>query len=170
MNQLNTTDYEKLYNNQTGGLDYYRGLKFQSGYGFFGRYFTRYGIPILKFLGKEAFKTGINVINDISQGSNPKLSLKRRLKERGKSILDKVLNETTSQTGSGAKKRIKSINKHKKSNQMKRKIVKKSKIIKRRVKEIKSKKPLYKKTTFKRKRLRRSSKNSLKKYNFLDQI
>jgi hypothetical protein len=76
---LNFDDYEKYYRNQIGGLHYFKGEKFQSGYGYFGRFLLRYAIPALKNIGKEAVKTGLKVITDVSRGINLKKALKTRL-------------------------------------------------------------------------------------------
>jgi hypothetical protein len=182
----NQFDYEKCYRNQIGGNlnNYYKGLKFQTGYGYFGRFFRRYGIPVFKTLGKEALKTSFDVIKDVSEGVNLKQSIKNRLKERGKSILKNLLEGETSQVGSGRKRKIVTENKNfivekrkpnrKNNKKMKCKQQKKSKLSTKKSKTYRKKKArkIVKKSSFKKKRstnkhLKKKSHKS-SKLNFLD--
>lgn len=72
------------------------GRRVQRGYGlanYFASLFRR-ALPLFKsgsqYLAKKAIKTGINTIQDISMGANPKQALKRRLTETSDELLDTV--------------------------------------------------------------------------------
>ena len=82
------SDFSKHYSIQAGkgfdDINIFRGNPYQRGYGF-GSLLKRFGIPILKFFGKELLKTGVNVGNDLLEQRNIKESLKARGKE-GKKI------------------------------------------------------------------------------------
>ena len=55
---------ENYYTNQAGnGLTGFSGVKYQKGFGFFGRLLSGAVIPFLRFLGKSAFNTGANIGN-----------------------------------------------------------------------------------------------------------
>jgi hypothetical protein len=109
-----TCDYTSYYVGQTGrGAEtpYYRGRAFQRGYGWFGRVIQRYGIPLLKYIGKQAFKAGKDIVSDVATGQNLKESAKRRIKETGKEIASDMLNKASTlinqptQSGSGKRRK-----------------------------------------------------------------
>jgi len=99
--------FNEYYVNQAGsGIAGYSGVKFQKGYGFFGRLLSTIGLPILKYLGKSALKTGIGVGSDLS-GENIKDSVKKRLKSTGFDIVEDAAEKIKSyrQQGSGRRRR-----------------------------------------------------------------
>ena len=103
------SDFKSYYLAQAGkgfsDIEVFRGTPYQRGYGF-GSLFKRFAIPILKFLGKQAVKTGIGVGQDILENKNLKQSLKERSKESFKNIANQSLakaSEMLNQTGSGRK-------------------------------------------------------------------
>jgi hypothetical protein len=105
------SDFSKHYQHQAGSgfsdLTVFKGQPYQRGYGL-GSVFKRFGIPILKFLGKQLFKTGVNVGNDILSGSDVRASFKahgrKGLRTAAKEGLGK-LSELVDQTGAGIRKR-----------------------------------------------------------------
>jgi hypothetical protein len=111
-------DFQHYYCDQGGnGLEYYTGFPHQRGYGFWGKAFSRFGIPILKYLGKQAFETGRNVALDVVDKKDSfKGALKQRLKESGKQAgldainkgLPKIVEEVQrklAQAGTGKKRK-----------------------------------------------------------------
>ena len=69
--------FEDYYTHQSGsGLNYYQGSSFQKGYGFGGlfRSLFRAAVPLFKsgakVVGKQLFRTGVDVLNDLSRGDN----------------------------------------------------------------------------------------------------
>lgn len=104
------SDFSHHYQQQAGGLSditVFRGQPYQRGYGF-GSVFRRFGIPILKFLGKQLVKTGINIGNDYLQGNNLRASFKTHGKQGIRSSAKeglKKLNELLDQSGTGIRKR-----------------------------------------------------------------
>lgn len=159
-------DYNDYYQKQVGGAleNYHAGLKFQRGYGPWGRLISRYGLPIAKYFGKQIFKTGVDLVSDVAKGIEPKTALKSRLKERGTSILRDILEKAESQSGRGSAMKRKNLT-------FDNKIVKKVKISKKNNKKAKSSKKsshlkrnkIVKKPAFKKKVNRHK-----KKLNFLD--
>lgn len=105
------SDFSHHYQQQAGAgisdISVFRGQPYQRGYGL-GSVFTRFGVPILKFLAKQFVKTGINVGNDYLTGTNFKTSLKthgkRGIRTAAKEGLSK-LSELVDQTGSGIRRR-----------------------------------------------------------------
>lgn len=106
--------FEEYYCNQTGsGLNYYRGASFQRGYGIGGifRSLFRAAVPLFKSgakaVGKQLFHSGVNMLNDVSQGDDIKMALKRRMKEAGKQLTDKAAVKVKTMIGSGRNKKRK---------------------------------------------------------------
>jgi len=100
-------DYTTYYVQQAGtGISGFSGVKYQRGHGFFGRIFSNTILPMLKYLGKKALNTGVNIGGDLLQGENFKTSAKRRLKSTGfdlaEDAIDKIRNYK--QKGTGRKK------------------------------------------------------------------
>ena len=100
--------FEDYYAHQTGnGINYYQGVPFQKGYGIGGlfRSLFRAAVPLFKSgakaVGKQLFHTGVDVLNDVSQGQNIKASAKQRFKEAGKNLTDKAAVKMKSMIGSG---------------------------------------------------------------------
>ncbi|GBM40976.1 hypothetical protein AVEN_250302-1 [Araneus ventricosus] len=92
--------FEEHYTHQTGsGLPYYRGIKFQKGYGLGGmfRHFFRTALPFLvkgaKAVRKEALITGSRIAQDVLAGENFKASSKQRAKEAGKALARNAINK-----------------------------------------------------------------------------
>ena len=115
------SNFKKFYQAQAGhgfsDIELFRGAPFQRGYGI-GSLFARFGIPILKYLGKQLLQTGVNVGQDVLAKKTFKEALKDRgkeaLKKTAKDVLDKAQN-TLNQQGQGIKRRKKkSLNSYKK--------------------------------------------------------
>ena len=71
-----------------GNAPFYRGPVLQRGYGL-GSIFksvARSVIPSLKEIGKSAFTTGLEVLQDVAKGENTKTAAKKRLKEKQSGI------------------------------------------------------------------------------------
>ena len=85
--------YIQHYVNQAGtGIAGYEGVRYQRGHNFFGRA-IKFLFPVLKFLGRHALSTGINVASDVLENEKPfKESVKQRLKggvrDMGLDVLD----------------------------------------------------------------------------------
>lgn len=81
--------YTDYYVNQAGsGVAGYHGVRYQKGSGFFGRLLKTVGMPLLKYFGKRALSTGVDIGKDLLTGENIKTSTKRRLKEGAETLLD----------------------------------------------------------------------------------
>lgn len=96
---------------QTGsGLNYYQGSPYQRGYGLGGlfRSFFRAATPLLKSgvkaIGKQVFHSGMDLMNDMSQGQDFKGAAKRRFKEVGKVLTDKAAAKVKTMIGNGKKR------------------------------------------------------------------
>lgn len=105
------SDFTSHFQRQAGAgfsdLTLFQGHPYQRGYGI-GSLLKRFGVPILKFLGKQALKTGVNIGNEYLSGTNLRQSIKKQGKagirsalEAGIGQLDNILN----QSGSGIRKR-----------------------------------------------------------------
>ena len=93
---------------QTGsGLNYYQGSPYQRGYGLGGlfRSLFRVAAPLfksgVKAIGKQVFHSGVNLMNDISQGQDLRGAAKRRFKEAGKVLVDKAADKVKTMIGNG---------------------------------------------------------------------
>lgn len=114
-------DYKFYYSEQAGAgiSNFYRGIPYQRGSGFWGDMFTRYGVPVLKYLGKQVLSTGANVADDIANhGLAPRSAFTQRLKEAARNTGIDALNKAApvivseavnrlKQTGTGRKRRAK---------------------------------------------------------------
>lgn len=104
----NICDYENYYLNQAGGRSdqilIYKGRPFQRGSGWFSNFAVRYGVPMLKFIGKQALSAGRDVVQDVLQGKDFKSSVKYNLKKRAGESLKEIGDKIT-QSGSGRKRR-----------------------------------------------------------------
>ena len=77
-----TSEYTKYYTAQAGnGITGFKGYRFQKGHGFFGRMLKSFAKPLLGYLGKRAWDTGMNIVDDTLRGENIKTSGKRRFRE-----------------------------------------------------------------------------------------
>lgn len=104
---LKSEDCIDYYCNQVGGAHpYYQGITYQRGYGFFGdlrRYITPIAIKAGKYLGKQLFRTGRDVINDVSEGHAFKDSAKTRIRETSKRMKNDFFEKL--QSGRGIKRK-----------------------------------------------------------------
>jgi hypothetical protein len=159
-------DYNNYYQKQVGGAleNYHAGLKFQRGYGPWGRLISRYGLPIAKYFGKQIFKTGVDLVSDVAKGIEPKTALKSRLKERGTSILRDILEKVEPQSGGGSVMKRKNLT-------IDNKIFKKVKTGKKNIKKAKTSKKfknLKRNKTVKKSSIKKKVNQHKKKLNFLD--
>jgi hypothetical protein len=101
--------YTDYYQEQAGsGLQGFEGVKLQRGHGFFGRVLHRAIIPLLKFLGKQALHTGINIGSDVIENKQSwRRAAKTRAKETGQNILMAGLKRARKyqQTGEGRRRK-----------------------------------------------------------------
>lgn len=123
---------DDYYLNQAGsGMGSFSGVRYQRGDGFFGRFISGTVLPIIKkvlpFLGKTALESGVGVMNDWSKGEELGKSLKRHFSEGANKVADAAEEKVKQLTGSGKRKRGKSVT-------VKRKIKKKKKVSKPRKK------------------------------------
>lgn len=98
--------YNTYYVNQAGsGISVYSGSRYQRGHGLFGKLFSSAILPALKFLGKQALGTGVNVAQDVLHGENFKKSVIRRAKQSGRNTASSAIARTNKfiQTGKGRK-------------------------------------------------------------------
>lgn len=108
---LNAKDCEFYYCSQVGGgggENYFRGIAHQRGYGFFSdirRFITPLALKAGRYLGKQLFQTGKNVIGDISSGTSLRDSARNRFRETTKKIKDDVFQKLKQQQGTGIKRK-----------------------------------------------------------------
>lgn len=100
--------FEDYYVQQTGrGLNYYQGSSHQRGYGLGGlfRSFFRAAVPLFKSgakaVGKQLFRSGVDLLNDVTKGENVEMAVKKRLKEAGNVLTDKASTKVKTLIGSG---------------------------------------------------------------------
>ena len=121
------SDFTNHFQQQAGSglsdLNVFRGYPYQRGYGI-GSTILKFGLPVLKYLGKQFLKTGVSVGSDYLSGNNLKSSIRSRGKEgirtAAKHGLDK-LHDLLAQSGNGIRKRKKQ-SKNKQSKKIKRDI------------------------------------------------
>lgn len=142
---MSSNPYINYYANQAGtGIGGFQGAKFQRGQGFFGNVFRNAILPLMKYFGKKALNTGLNVANDAIEGENVLNSLKTRSKRTVREIASDVGDRAMkfAQTGKGRKRKRKSrkninignskvhvVNRRKRRRKIKRKTNKKSKAV-----------------------------------------
>jgi hypothetical protein len=144
--------YTNLYVNQAGsGIAGFSGVRYQRGHGFFGRLFSSAILPALKFLGRHALSTGINVAEDFVDGRNLKESAQARFKEGSKVLARDVIERARqAQLGSGVKRNLilaAELEKPRKRRKRQRKVNKKAKSILKAKKLIRKKKRKVNKKT-----------------------
>lgn len=106
------SNFNNYYKAQVGGgfsdINVFRGNPYQRGFGI-GSLFARFGIPVLKFIGKHVLKTGVNIGNDVLNEKKFKEAVKSRVKvgfkEAATDSLGK-LNEIIHQKGRGIKRKL----------------------------------------------------------------
>lgn len=64
-----------------------RDYQYGKGLGSFGRTLLRWARPLLKYLGNEGLKTGVNIGKDILSGTDIKEAVTNRAKETGSKIV-----------------------------------------------------------------------------------
>ena len=110
--------YIQYYANQAGnGLGSFEGIRYQRGKGFFGSMLKNVGIPLLKYLGKQVLRTGVDVAGDVISGEPIKEALKTRSKTKIQEIAGDAAKraEVFALTGRGRKlKKKRSLKKVKK--------------------------------------------------------
>jgi hypothetical protein len=120
-----TNELIPYYQSQAGsGISGFQGIKYQRGHGFFGRLLAKAIYPLLRFFGKQALNTGINVATDVIKDKrNFKQSLKTRGRETGQNILEAGLKRAQrfQQTGEGGGKRRRKTRKRKNVNKSSKK-------------------------------------------------
>lgn len=104
---LGDCNFRSYYQNQAGqgysDINVFRGSPYQRGYGI-GSLFKRFGIPIVKFLGKHLLRTGMQVGSDVLTDNLNKQTLKKRLKEGATSLAKESISKAgdfVEQHGSG---------------------------------------------------------------------
>ncbi|RWS20574.1 uncharacterized protein B4U80_03439 [Leptotrombidium deliense] len=131
----------EYYRNQAGsGLSGFAGTRYQRGNGLFSNLWTKIGLPVLKFLGRQAISTGLNVASDALDGRNLKEAAVDHLKTSGRNTVN-YLKQLNQQSGRGVKRR----------KATKRKAIKKRK--------TRRKSAVVKKQPKKKRRRKRSTKN-----------
>lgn len=97
---------ENYYLKQAGDglpLQVFSGVRYQRGYGFFGRIFKTHVLPILKYLGSQALDTGKAIFNDI------KTSATNRVLDKVQEVASEVIKRkrklsVSDQVGEGIKR------------------------------------------------------------------
>jgi len=136
----NLCNYNNYYTDQAGGnLDilYYKDLPNQRGKGIISTYAKRYGIPVMKYLLKQGFYTGRDILRDVIEGKNVRQSSKSQLKKRTANVF-KDLGEKIEQSGSGLRKKPKIVKRKRYQNKSIKRVLKRKVI--RRVPKSKAKK------------------------------
>jgi len=104
--------YIIYYKEQAGsGLTGFQGVRYQKGHGFFGRLLNKAIYPLLRFFGKQALNTGVNIASDVIENDQDwKESAKNRFKETSKNVIKAGLDRARKyqQEGSGRRKRKRS--------------------------------------------------------------
>ncbi len=90
--------YTSYYINQVeSGLPGFQGIRYQKGYGFFGRLFSNTILPFVKTLlpklGQKAIPSALGLAEDIISGENVGRSALKRLKNFGSGVADETLSE-----------------------------------------------------------------------------
>lgn len=122
------SNFNQYYQRQAGSgftdIQVFRGFPYQRGYGL-GSLIKRFGVPILKVIGKHVLKTGVNVGQDVLDKKDFKESIKQRARIGLRDVANDSLNKARNllnQTGKGMKRK-KLYKKKKKGKKRKRKDV-----------------------------------------------
>lgn len=99
--------YDKYYCTQAGsGISGFQGIRYQKGTGIFGNFLRTIGLPILKYLGRQALETGVDIGQDIISGSKVKDAAKSNLRKRASKVLVDANDRAQALlSGSGMKRR-----------------------------------------------------------------
>ncbi|MDI9311994.1 MAG: hypothetical protein QM535_17405 [Limnohabitans sp.] len=148
------SDFESYYITQAGsGLSGFRGVRYQRGYGFFGRLLSGAVYPMLRFLGKNLLKTGANVANDLLESGdfskdNFKNVAMRNVKSRSKEAFDEAVDSIKKKIrGEGRRKRVKRTS---------RKLLGRRKVVRNKNNSIKVRSVIKKKKASAKKKLKHS--------------
>jgi hypothetical protein len=104
--------YDRYYMDQAGsGMAHYKGTPNMRGHGGIGQFLSglfRSVMPMFRSgaraLGREALRTGSNVVSDLLHDKPFKHSLKSRLREGGTNLHTRFDNKINSMNGSGLKR------------------------------------------------------------------
>ena len=99
--------YLNYYVNQAGnGISGFEGIRYQRGGGFFGNILKSAALPLLKYLGKQVFSTGIDVAKGVMDGEPIKEAFKSRAKTKLRDVAGDAIKraEVFRQTGRGRRK------------------------------------------------------------------
>lgn len=97
----------EYYINQAGsGLSGFSGLRYQRGNGWFSNILSRVGLPVLKFLGKQALNSGLAIASDALEGKRIKDSAMSELKNTGRNTIG-FIRQLADQSGSGRQRKVK---------------------------------------------------------------
>ncbi len=103
--------YDDYYSSQQmgHGLPVFVGSRMQRGYGL-GNLFSglaRAAFPLVKSgvkaIGKQGFKTGMQILGDVMSGQKPKQAAKRRAKQAGTQLVSKGLRKVQHRPGAPAR-------------------------------------------------------------------
>ena len=93
---------EEYYTRQAGtGIAGYSGVRYQKGNGFFGRLITGAVLPVLRYLGRQALKTGANVAQDVLDGQEFNKAVKTNLNTSAREVAYEGVRKLKEMTGSG---------------------------------------------------------------------
>ncbi|RWR98440.1 hypothetical protein B4U79_14489, partial [Dinothrombium tinctorium] len=96
---------DEFYIDQAGnGYPFFAGLRYQRGHGWFGRLFKGGVLPLIRYVGKKALKTGSNVVKDVLQGDDLATSTKKHIKTAIHEAADDAIDKIT-QRGKGIKRK-----------------------------------------------------------------
>jgi hypothetical protein len=94
---MSQADYDRYYVTQAGsGLPFYSGSAVQRGYGLGNvlggllRTAVPFLKPVVKSVGREVMRSGMDLVKDVVRGRNVKTAVKRRLGEGAKRSLVRV--------------------------------------------------------------------------------
>lgn len=104
------SNLKNFFNGQVGSgfndINVFKGAPYQRGHGI-GSLIGRFGIPILKFLGKHMLRTGVNVGSDLLDKKKFKDALKTRAKETLRNATSESMNKVSQllqQSGTGLRR------------------------------------------------------------------
>lgn len=101
-------DYSRHFASHRGGsledIRVYRGYPYQRGYGI-GSVFRRFGIPILKWLGGQVLRQGVDIGKDYFEKKISKEELIPRMKKGAKLVASAGLSKGATYLGTGRKRK-----------------------------------------------------------------
>jgi hypothetical protein len=105
---MDSNTFINYYSNQAGtGIGGFQGTRFQRGNGFLGTLYRSAVLPLLKYLGPKAFRTGIDTVQDSIGGENFMSALKKNSKKTAQKIAGDASERAMrfAQTGTGKRRR-----------------------------------------------------------------